>query len=109
MDSVCIVKNGIIEKLPDNVIDTNSWSLIPNIDNFLTNEISYTKLNQNGIKLISDENILGYDIKKMILVKKGTNTVISNFNSTKTYTRILFDNDFLHKSKKFELNDIILI
>lgn len=106
MDSVCIVKNGIIEKLPDNVIDTNSWSIVPNIDNCLTNELSYTKLNQNGIKLISDENILGYDIKKMILVKKGAKTIIENFNSNKTYTRILFNNNFL---QKFELNDIILI
>lgn len=44
MISPCIVKNPLVEKLPENTIDTNRWYIRSCIDKHLGNTICYTKL-----------------------------------------------------------------
>lgn len=77
MENYCIITNPIVEKIPENMIDIASWSIVPLYNNHLINNINYNNFNQKGLQYILDDNILAYDLTKMIILRKNTNTTVT--------------------------------
>lgn len=64
---VVLIKNPTVKKISLNLFDTNSWYICPSsYCSDISNTIKYSKLNSLGTKMLENDNIIGYDIDKMI-------------------------------------------
>lgn len=101
---IIFIKNCTENKIPYKYIDKSSWFIDTTFYQDITNNISYTRLNNLGEDFMDSDHILGFDIEKNIYLKKNKNTIIKILHSQERFINFenkIFKNNEFHQIKHY--------
>lgn len=78
--SLILVKNPLINKIPNEFFKSDSWSISPQFGVDIVNSISYKNLTHKGLEFLQTNDVIGYDIQKKIYFTFKNNTHIQKYN-----------------------------
>ena len=96
---IIFVNNPIKNEIYDNFFNSNSWSIRPFYDgNNIENIVNYSQLSYYGKRILDEDCVIGYDIKKKIYLSFGKNTFMEEY---------IVDIEGVEKNKIYEKTDYV--